>query len=201
MYGRQEARAEIIAKHPPLAPYIQDPWMVCVAELHPIKRHQVLIAAFDTLRLSHPHLRLLLIGDGSERKLITSLISKYGLGDAVFVLGSITEAARFLAAFDFCVLASKSESYGYVLAEAGLAGVPVVATRVGGIPDIITDGVSGVLVPPDDAPALTRALNEAVTNVPQTAAYRDALKESMRARTVTRMTTQTMSLYQELLSF
>jgi glycosyltransferase involved in cell wall biosynthesis len=199
MYERTEARAHIIEKHPALTPFLNDTWFVCLAELHPIKRHRILIAAFDTLRLQHPHARLILIGDGSERTTITSLISQHGLQESIFVLGSITEAARFLAAFDVCVLASKSESYGYVLAEAGLAGVPVVATNVGGIPDIITHNKTGRLVPPDNVSALTTTLEQTLRESETTATYRDALKEAMSVRTVKRMANQTVSLYSELL--
>ena len=200
MYEREEARTEIIGKQPPLAPYRNDTWIVCLAELHPIKRHQTLIAAFASLRLSRPHLRLILIGEGSERTTIESLITKHGLQDSVFVLGAITEAARFYAAFDVCVLASKSESYGYVLAEAGLAGVPIVATNVGGIPDIITNHIHGRLVPPDDTLALATALENTHAEETKTKEYRDALRTAMQARTVTRLTNQTMSLYKELIN-
>lgn len=201
MYDREEARTEIISRCPELGNFRTSTWIVCLAELHPIKRHYILLAAFDQLRLAHPDVKLILIGDGGERSHIESLIAKHGLRDSVFLTGAVTEAARFFSAFDLCVLASKSESYGYVLVEAGLAHVPVVATNVGGIPDIITDGISGRLVPPDSVSALTTALSTTLTRTTETEAFATALKTSLRTRTVTKMATQTMSLYEELNRF
>jgi glycosyltransferase involved in cell wall biosynthesis len=201
MYDRDAARTEIINRCPHLKPFIESTWIVCLAELHPIKRHHVLIAAFDQLRNRHPDIKLVLIGEGQERAHIESLITKHGLYDSVFLTGAVTEAARFLTAFNLCVLSSKSESYGYVLVEAGLAGVPVVATHVGGITDIITDQETGRLVAPDVVAALTEALEQTLTNQADTQRYRDQLKAVLSTRTVQRMTTQTTSLYQELIRF
>ena len=194
-YERAEARIKLISFCSELAPYVHDEWIVCLAELHVIKRHLVLLDAFRQLpQGKHAH-RLILIGEGSERAHIETYIATHNLNDRVILTGNITEAARFLKAFDLFVLASKSESYGYVLHEAGLVGVAIVATNVGGIPDIIRDHETGLLVPPDNAPALTTAITTLLQNPTQKAAYATALHNELLMRSVAKMTRQTESLY------
>jgi len=195
MYQKIEAREKIMDFFPRLLPYQSDPWLVCVAELHPIKRHHILIEAISELVKDYPTLRLILIGDGELKSVIEKQIANADLTENIFVLGNITEAARFLKAFDMFVLASKSESYGYVLHEAGLAGVPIIATNVGGIPDIITDQQTGLLVPPDNVNALIIAIDTLLTNPTQRVNYASTLQTELQKRTVTKMTRQTESLY------
>ena len=195
MYQKIEAREKIMDFFPRLLPYQSDPWLVCVAELHPIKRHHILIEAISELVKDYPTLRLILIGDGELKSVIEKQIADADLTENIFVLGNITEAARFLKAFDMFVLASKSESYGYVLHEAGLAGVPIIATNVGGITDIIIDQQTGLLVPPDNVNALIIAINTLLTNPTQRVNYASTLQIELQKRTVTKMTRQTESLY------
>lgn len=194
-YERDEARSKLIGFYPELAAYHDDIWIVCLAELHPIKRHLVLLDAFRSLPQSPTPLKLILIGEGSERARIETYIATHHLTGQVILTGNITEAARFLKAFDLFVLASKSESYGYVLHEAGLAGVAVVATNVGGIPDIVIHGKTGLLVTPDNAVALTNAITTLLQNPTQKAAYATALQTELLGRSVTKMTKQTEGLY------
>lgn len=194
-YDRAEARTKLIGFCPELAPYQNDEWIVCLAELHPIKRHLILLDAFRQLPQTETPRKLILIGEGAERERIEIYIVTHHLNGRVLLVGNITEAARFLRAFDLFVLASKSESYGYVLHEAGLAGVPVIATNVGGIPDIITNHKTGLLIPPDNAPALITAIHTLLENPTQKAAYVAALQTELSGRSVTKMTRQTESLY------
>jgi len=194
-YERTEAREKLIGFCPELAPYQHDTWLVTIAELHPIKRHLVLLDAFRQLPTSDKPLRLILIGEGKERARIETYIATHHLENRVILTGNITEAARFLKAFDLFVLASKSESYGYVLHEAGLAGVPIVATNVGGIPDIIEQHKTGLLVPPDNAPALETAMHSLLVDDMQKAAYATALQTEVMSRSVVKMARQTESLY------
>ena len=194
-YERDDARAKLVGFCPALAPYQNDTWLVCIAELHAIKRHLVLLDAFRQLPATNQPVRLILIGEGSERARIETYIATHHLADRVVLTGNITEAARFLRAFDLFVLASKSESYGYVLHEAGLAGVPVIATNVGGIPDIITNHKTGLLVSPDNAPALTTAIHTLLENPTEKATYAAALQTELLGRSVAKMTRQTEGLY------
>lgn len=194
-YERNEAREKLIGFCPELAPFQNDTWLVTIAELHPIKRHLVLLDAFRQLKVGDQSLRLILIGEGSERARIETYIATHHLANRVILTGNITEAARFLKAFDLFVLASKSESYGYVLHEAGLTGVPIIATNVGGIPDIIENHTSGLLVPPDNAPALETAMHSLLVNPMQKADYANALHTELSGRSVVKMTRQTEGLY------
>jgi glycosyltransferase involved in cell wall biosynthesis len=197
MYQKNEARTMLANFSPSLGVYQKDFWIGMVAELHPIKRHNVLIASISRLVDSGacPNLRILLIGDGSERVTIEADIKTRGLQDHIFLLGTIVEAGRFLRAFDLFVLPSKSESYGYVIHEAGLAELPVVATHVGGIPDIIIDQKTGTLVPPDDATALADALAHYITNESLRRTHGTALAHSLESRSVEAMTRDTVTLY------
>jgi glycosyltransferase involved in cell wall biosynthesis len=195
MYGKREARTHLAAVCPRLAPFTNTPWLGCVAELHPIKRHTVLIDAVQRLILDHPTLRLVLIGDGELREDLAARIVDARLESVVFLTGAIPEAARFLKAFDICVLASKSESYGYVLHEAGLADVPVVATNVGGIPDVVTHEQTGLLVPADDASALAAALARLLTDHAYANTLAHAHTKAMTERSVTTMANATAALY------
>lgn len=195
MYDKREAREKIIDFCPQLSTAQSDYWLLCLAELHPIKRHAVLISAFAARVKTNPKDRLIVIGEGEERNTIEQQIKDNDLTNNVFLLGNIVEAARFLKAFDAFVLVSKSESYGYVLHEAGLANVPIIATNVGGIPDIIKNGEDGLLIKPDNVHILTQALAEIQTN-PQRAQTRATnLRQKLTLRTVAKMTRQTESLY------
>jgi glycosyltransferase involved in cell wall biosynthesis len=195
MFDRPAARAKIVDFFPVLTPYQNDPWVVCIAELHKIKRHTVLFDALRSLTASLPHVRLLCFGDGKERGRLTTWIKDHGMQEHIFVLGNLHEAARFLPAFDVCALASKSESYGYVLHEAGLARVPIVATTVGGIPDIVTTPETGLLVSPDDVTALAGALYYALTDTTASSARAKLLQIKLQERNITTMAKTIEALY------
>jgi glycosyltransferase involved in cell wall biosynthesis len=141
-----------------LIDYHDDLWIGTIAELHPTKRLNRAIDAVNALAHEHPNVRFIIIHDGQEKERLQAQVRDLGMEEHVFFTGTIPDAARLLPAFDLFVLPSKSEAFPYVIIEAGHAGLPVVATRVGGIPDIITDNENGLLVPPEDTPALTRAM-------------------------------------------
>ncbi len=196
MYGKREARTHLAEIVPGLAQYPDDLWLGCVAELHPIKRHHVLITAVQQLVSNFPTIRLIIIGDGTLRAALQAQIVDARLEHTVFLAGHVAEAARFLKAFNVCTLPSKSESYGYVLHEAGLAEVPVVATNVGGIPDVVTHEVTGLLVPPGDANALAGALATLLSDATKRSAYATAHHTALASRTVIAMTEATSTLYE-----
>lgn len=195
MYTRSEAREQLIQFFPQLNPFANDPWVACIAELHPIKRHQILFAAVDQVRQKLPKLRLLCIGDGQQREALQTYVKEHNLEEHVFILGPVTEAARFLRGFDSFTLASKSESYGYVLHEAGLAKLPVVATNVGGIRDIITHEQTGLLVPPNDSETLAAALLRIHHNKADAQRMAESLHTTMKHRTTEKMAEATAALY------
>jgi glycosyltransferase involved in cell wall biosynthesis len=115
-----------------------------------------------------PQATAVLIGDGSERSRLESLAEQVGVGTRVRFVGGIAAGGRLLPAFDAFVLSSRSEGTPIVLFEAMAAGVPIVAARVGGIPDVVGEG-EALLVPPEDPVALAKGLRQ-VLETPSTAA-------------------------------
>lgn len=195
MYEQTDARTHLTEVHQTLAAYPNDFWIGHIAELHPIKNQLLLIRMMETIVREHPTTRLIIIGEGTERTHLQTEITARGLSEHVFLVGALFEAARFLKAFNLFVLPSRSESYGYVIHEAGIASVPVVATSVGGIPEVITNGVSGFLVPDNDLQAFTRAVLCLMTDTALAHKYAQALKESVTPRTLARMVDATATLY------
>ena len=197
MYPSQEARHALAADHAALrvATGRDHIWVGTIAELHPIKRLDVLIDSVRDLMAKYPKIHVILIGEGHERAGLEAQIAAYQLQDRIHLLGGVPEAARFLHAFSYFILPSKSESYGYVLHEAGLARLPVIATNVGGIRDIITAEESGLLVPPDDTAALSAALERLLQDRELANALRTHLHTQMSTRTVEKMVTATTALY------
>lgn len=144
--------------------YIDDIWLGSVAELHHTKGLDVAINAISLLINEHPKLRYIIMHDGEEREHLEAQVRNLNLTKHVFFTGTVPEAARLISAFDIFVLPSRSEAFGYVLIEAGQAGVPIVASNVGGIPEIIAHRKTGLLVPSDDAHQLAAAIHEYVSD-------------------------------------
>jgi glycosyltransferase involved in cell wall biosynthesis len=136
----------------------KDQVVVIVARLFPEKNHLLLLGAFADVARSLSRARLLIVGEGVERKAIEEEIVRLGLGERVRVLGVRRDVPGILAASDVFVLASDREGLPIAALEAMAAGKPVVATAVGDLASIIQDGVTGYLVPRGDADALAAAL-------------------------------------------
>lgn len=131
----------------------------CVAVLRTEKGHRDLIAAMQPLFRERPDLHLVLVGGGSPGfEDLTALVREQGLEQHVHLLGPRADVAELMPEFDVFALATHMEAAGMVFAEAGAASVPVVGTRVGGVPEMLDEGHSGLLVPVGDIPALREAL-------------------------------------------
>ncbi|MRG94851.1 glycosyltransferase [Polyangium spumosum] len=135
----------------------------CVARLSAEKDHATLIQAFARVRTSHPGARLTLVGDGPEREALEALVKKFGLQGAVHFLGHRDDVPVLLPGFDLFTLASRTEGTSLTLLEAAAAGLPIVATRVGGNPEIVTHGETGLLVPAGEPAALADAISSVWT--------------------------------------
>lgn len=199
MYNKTEARNEIISRIPEIHSNRNDLWLGTIAELHPIKRHDLSIRAFGEIAKQIPRARYIIIGGGSEEESLRNLIKKLDLENQVYLAGNIQEAARFLKAFDVFLLASRSEAYPYVITEAGLAKVPVIASDVGGIRDAITPGESGLLFESGSVRACTFALKQLITDKALQKKFSDALYETVSVRTVEKMTGDMSVLYRKTL--
>jgi glycosyltransferase involved in cell wall biosynthesis len=171
-------------------------WLGMIAELHPTKRVEDAILAMTELSPEFPELELIVLGEGEERAKLEALIKERGLGERVRLLGFVPDAASYLPAFDLFLMISRSEALGYALLEAGAAGLPVVATRVGGMPEIVAHGESGILVPPENPAALARAIRGLLADPALGKRYGAALKEKVATRfSKERMLEETFARY------
>jgi glycosyltransferase involved in cell wall biosynthesis len=132
-----------------------------VANLNPWKGHADLVAAMQLLG-SPPRIRC--IGAGVEADRLHALVREVGLSDRVVFEGAVLDAAGEFAGVEFGVLASHREGLPNAVLEAMAVGVPMVATAVGGVPELITDEVDGLLVPPHDPAALAAAIGRMATD-------------------------------------
>lgn len=129
-----------------------------VGNLTPKKDHRTLVEAFAGVARDRADVRLVVVGTGPEQEQLLDLCRERGISDAVLFTGVRDDVADILAAFDVFVLSSLHEGLPIAMLEAMATGVPVVATRVGGIPEVISDGVDGLLVPPGDPTRLADAI-------------------------------------------
>lgn len=140
---------------------IPQAYILCVAAFVPKKAHEVLLAAFARIRRVRPDLVLVMIGsDGPTRPAIEEQAHAAGLDSGVRILldQPHDEVWRWMRHAECFVLPSREEPFGIVLLEAGKSRVPVVATRVGGIPEFLTDGEDGLLCDPDNPDQLAQAV-------------------------------------------
>ncbi|MDF2977057.1 MAG: putative glycosyltransferase [Actinomycetospora sp.] len=130
-----------------------------IAVMRPEKDHPTLLRAFRAVVDQRPDVRLALIGDGPQRPAIEALVDELGLREHVLLLGHQDDVRRLLRVFDVFTLSSRTvEACPNSLLEAMSAGVPAVCTAVGGVPEMIVDGVTGHVVPSEDPGALAAGL-------------------------------------------
>jgi glycosyltransferase involved in cell wall biosynthesis len=135
-------------------------WIGTLAELHPTKGLDIALRAFAPIAHELPEVALVLIGEGQERARLTSLAEELSIAHRVYFCGHVSLASSLLGALDIFLFPSRSEALGYVALEAGRASVPVIASRVGGIPEIIENNVSGILVPVGSVDGFTKGLRK-----------------------------------------
>jgi glycosyltransferase involved in cell wall biosynthesis len=137
-----------------------DPTVVSVARLRAQKGHEVLLGAFSRVLQRLPQARLVLIGDGELRSAVEADIARRGIGARVTLTGSVDDVWPLLARAHVFALASHYEPLGISVLEAMAAGLPVVATAVGGVPELVRPGVNGELVAPGDEGGMADRLLE-----------------------------------------
>ena len=130
----------------------------CVARLEAEKGHRTLLEAWPAVLARVPEARLLVVGEGSLRDDLERQAAQLGIADRVVFAGRRDDIPAVTAALDVAVLPSYREAQGLVVLEAMALSRPIVASNVGGIPEMIEDGVSGLLVPPHDPAALADAI-------------------------------------------
>lgn len=138
--------------------------VICVAELHERKGQKYLIEAIPEVVSEFPNVKFVFVGDGPARANLEELVSRLKLEHHVTFTGQQKNISKLLKSSDIFCLPSRREAFGMVNLEAMLAGLPVIASRVGGIPDIVVDGKTGILVEPENPQALTKALKNLIKN-------------------------------------
>ncbi len=133
--------------------------LIHVSNFRPVKRVPDVVRVFAKVRERVPSV-LVLVGDGPERPATEAEVERLGLSDHVRFLGKVNAVADLLRAADVFLLPSQSESFGLGALEAMACGVPVVASRVGGIPEVVVDGETGALLPVGDVDAMAEATVE-----------------------------------------
>lgn len=132
--------------------------VVCVASLTDVKNHAALLRAWVTVRAARPDLRLVLVGDGPLRSGLEALAASLGISDAVEFVGAQMEIRPYLWDADLFVLPSLNEALPLSVLEAMAAGLPIVASSVGAIPDIVRAPLCGLVVTPGDIAGLSAAI-------------------------------------------
>ncbi len=149
-----------------------------IAQFIPRKGHRHLLAALPEVLQRHPGLRVLLFGKGPLVAEVEAAVVAQGLAGQVRLTGFRTDLERWLGCLDLVVHPAEMEGLGVSLLQAAAAGVPIIAARAGGMPEIVEDGCNGLLVDPGDVHGLAAAMLRLLGD----AALRDAMGQEGRAR-------------------
>jgi len=183
-------------------PYMGDvPRLLCVGRLIPIKGHLVLLRAFAQARRRVPSLELDIAGRGPLEPALRALAKELGVEDGVRFLGYVTPVQRAIENATAVVVPSMGEGFGMVALEAMERSRPVIAAEIGGLGELVEEGVTGYLVPPGEAERLADAIVRLASNLPRaaemgSAGRRRALEQFLQQR----CTDRTELLYRAALS-
>ena len=166
-----------------LAPYHHPrPYLLTISNLQYRKGMDLAFHALALVRQQHRDLDLILVGEGEERASLETLARELGISDSVVFFGRATrpQVGTLLKGCEFLVLPSRTEAFGMVLIEAMLAGKPVVATRVGGIPEVLKWGKRGLLVEPESPASLANGICQLLVDSELRERLADRLPEKVR---------------------
>jgi glycosyltransferase involved in cell wall biosynthesis len=191
-----------IAAGPGAEPYAGgEPRLLCVGRLIPVKGHLVLLRALAQARSRVPELTLDLAGHGPLEPALKAYVRELGLDDVVRFLGFVSPVQKAVEDAAVVVVPSLGEGFGMVALEAMERARAVVASAVGGLPEIVVDGETGLVVPPGDADALAEALVAVASDLPRAAAMGRAARErAVASFTPERATSGIESLYRRELA-
>ncbi len=171
-----------------------------VGRLVPLKGHEYLLDAFARLRQQWPSLHLVIVGDGPERGVLSQQGERLGIAGAVTFTGHREDVADLLTPMEVFVLPSEAEDFGRVLLEAMALERPIVATAGGGVPEIIEDNVTGLLVPPADPAGLAAGIAALLADPPRARLLGRAGRQRVeKAYTLRRHAEQVEAVYSEIL--
>ena len=192
--SREDARAALITQAPKLAafPY----WLFMNAELHPNKGISTAIRSLAELSAHHKDLALVVCGEGEDRKNLLALAQSLGVSSQVFLLGFVANARENLSAADIYLMPSRKEGLPLALLEAGLASLPVIASKVGAIPEVITDRKNGLYMPRSNTHILAKAISYLLTHSAEASSFGSNLREVVLEKFSEReMIAKTVALY------
>ena len=155
--------------------------LVHISNFRPVKRVEDVVRVFERVS-ARIGARLLMVGDGPDRPAAVALAAELGLTGRVSFLGSFPRIEDVLAVSDLFLLPSVKESFGLSALEAMASGVPVVASRIGGLPEVVEDGVDGILCPPGEVEAMAEAALSLLTDDARHAAFATRARERAVAR-------------------
>ncbi|MDB5236975.1 MAG: Phosphatidylinositol glycan, class [Parcubacteria group bacterium] len=171
-------------------------WFLMTAELHSNKAIDTAIQAFEAHANTTADSVLVIMGEGQERAALEDQIAASAYEDRIHLLGFISEGREYLLAGDAFLLPSRKEGFPLVLLEAGIASLPVIASRTGGIPELIEDKITGLLVTPADAADLSAAMEDLYGNRSAAKLMGEALHAKVTAEfSETRMVDATLAAY------
>ena len=176
-----------------------DPDIIALGALTWEKGHRVLVEAFARVATRLPRATLTILGEGPERGPIEALVRRHGLGDRVALPGEMTNPARRLARATVLVQPSHREALGTSVLEAMAAGVPVIATAVGGLSEVLAGG-AGVLVPPGDATSLSEAIIALIEDPVRRESLRCRADERVRQYDIRGMADRCAQVYRSALN-
>ncbi len=175
--------------------------LLAISRLEEQKGLDVAIRALAKVRKRHPNAILVDLGLGSRREELLALAEAEGVADAVFLAGSVGDVSEWLRQAEVFVHPARWEGFGLALLEAMLASLPVVASEVSSIPEIVEDGSTGLLVPPDDVPRLADALTRMLDDPELARGYGAAgLARARGEFSVAAMAERTIEVYEAALA-
>lgn len=152
------------------------PVAILPAALRPMKGHHALLRSWPAILTRIPEAHLLIAGSGELNSELRALTESLGIGHAVTFAGYRKDVSRLVAASQLVVLPSETEALPTALIEAAAVGRASVAYRTGGVPEVVVDGVTGVLVEPGDLPGFAAAVGDLLSNGPRRAAMASAAR-------------------------
>ena len=179
---------------------VDDLFLLSVGRLCYQKAHEVLVSAMPAVLQEFPNAKVGICGDGVLRKNLETQIKALGLDDSVKLFGMQNNVAKFLFSADVFVLPSRWEGLPIALLEAMSAGLPVIATKVEGVDEVVTQGVHGLFAPVDDADALAQVILQLLRDPPMRARMGSAAKQRVNEMySLNRMGEQYLTLMLRLL--
>ncbi len=176
------------------------PLIAVAAVLRPQKALEVMLEAHAILLSRVPGAHLVLAGDGECRAMLEARARELGIADQVHFLGRRDDAEGIIESADVAALSSDFEGLPLFVFECMANGTPLVATAVGGLPEVVENGVSGLLVPPRDPNALAGALAEILTDRQRAASMAEAARQRLSAYSIEAVAGRFADLYAELLA-